>query len=274
MFHPAVLRHRPWSHSKLGTLSCPRSFWFRYVLKDRPPEKGSESKIGTVVHNVQEHSLLGHELSEEARLDQEAEKALLTEDERESAEKRIEGVKAFSERIKVWEAKRGVTVREVEGAFAIRTDWSACEDGDPDTLIRGKIDYMGITNSGLAVVVDHKTGKVKEIGYHTAQLQTYGIMTHSRYPDVKGVQGVIHYVGNPQLHWMDPISSYTIVHTLRPWLITTLNRQATNLVQIERGKAPAKPTVLCKWCSYLDKCPEGQRYLEKRAADAAAKSEK
>lgn len=273
MFHPAVLRHRPWSVSKLGTLDCPRSFWYRYVLLDRGTETGSESKIGSVVHNVQEHSLLGHELSEGARLDQEADKALLTEEERASAGQRMEGVKAFTERVKVWEEKNEVVDRVVEGSFAIGLDWNKCEETDKNVLVRGRIDYVGVTPRGLARVVDHKTGKKREIDYHTTQLHTYGLLTLPRYPHIKAIQAGIHYVGDPELHWLPVISAYDVVNRLRPWFVTTLNRQTTNLVQIEQGKAKAKPTPLCGWCSYKDKCPEGKEYLERRAAEAAAKKE-
>lgn len=276
MFHPAVLRHAPWSVSKLGTLSCPRSFWHRYVKRDKGTASGSESKVGSVVHNVQEHGLLGSETSTEDRLIQESLKGELTGAEFDSAQSKMEGVEAYTKRIKAWEARRGVTVREVEGFFAMDRNFKACdyEDTNPDVLLRGKIDYMGITDSLIAVVHDHKTGKKKPVDDHATQLQFYMLLVLAKYPYLKGIECAIHYVGDPELQWMPLFTADDITKRLRPWLVGTLNRQATNLLRVEGGTAPAKVSPLCKWCSYSkDVCPEGMAEVARRAEADRVKAE-
>lgn len=274
MFHPAVVRNAPWSVSKLGKItSCPRAFWHNYKQKDRS-ESTMESRVGNVVHNVQEHSLLGAEGTAEDKLIQESLKEELSGPEYDIALAKLEGVKAFAKRAEAFEKARGVVTKEVEGRFAITREFKSCDYESKEAFVRGRLDYMAITMTRTAMVVDHKTGKKKaSVDDHATQLQIYAIFVLAKYPEIEWVKSGIHYVGDPDLVWMPVFSAAEIKKKLHPWLVGVLNRQANNLVQVEADVAHAKPSALCKWCSYSkEKCPEGKAEVERRAEIDRAKA--
>lgn len=128
-----------------------------------------------------------------------------------------------------------------------------------DALIRGVIDF-GFIAGGNYVVIDHKTGKPKDLANYADQLRLYMLFALAEHPEAEGVQCGINHVRRPKVDWMAPRTRHEIEREVRPWLGHHLNRLDIKLKMINGGERRAKVGPLCNWCDFVDGaglCPEG-----------------
>jgi len=280
-FDARVIKHGPWSVSKNDVLQrCPRQYQFKYLLKAEETSKQSASKLGVAAHYVLEVALADPssdltELAEKAST-----KEKLTEGEGRELRTKLSAIAGFVGRIRRFKEARGVKKEIIEHKLAITQDFEPCGFFDKRAILRGLVDHALITNDDIMVIIDHKSGRKKPIEQHSTQFYAYMLMALANYP-IAGVQCAINYVGTDAVEWFPKPNGdsgvWTIsdIHRLRSWLEHTLNSCARTLTVLDNlepgGVAPTNTNNLCGWCGYLDRCPEGQAYVEKRRS---AKEEK
>ena len=69
----------------------------------------------------------------------------------------------------------------VEQELALNTKVQPCEWNAPDVWCRGIVDVLILYPNGNAVVIDHKTGKVKP---DSKQLKLFALLVFAHYPEV------------------------------------------------------------------------------------------
>lgn len=250
-----VLKHGPWSFSKAGVIQkCSLQYDFKYGPNKQPetPTPSPDSRVGVAVHKALEYALDGIKVRDSFRfaIDQ----GELTSDEVERVNSFIEQVERFVERIKRFKAKYGVTPSNVliEHRVGVSPDFKNVPFFDKTGLFRGVIDFAMITGHGDAVIIDHKTGKQKEISEYADQCKAYCVLAVIMRPELKGVQTAINFVQTDQLVWNPRVSADTIRAEYVPWLIKFLEESTQKLLQ------PVAPTQgwWCGWCGYKDRCPD------------------
>ena len=280
-FDARVIKHGPWSVSKNDVLQrCPRQYQFKYVLKEKEQSKKSESKLGVAAHYVLEVALAQPSVDLTELSDKAAAQNDLTTDETRDLRTKLSSIANFVRRIKTFKEDKGVTQELIETKLAITQDYKPCGFFDHRAILRGVVDHALITKDNVMVIIDHKSGRKKPIEQHSTQFYAYMLFAIANY-DIAGVQCAINYVGSENVTWFPKANGDHGVWTLheiiklRSWLEHTLNacaRTLTVIDSLEQGTAaPPNMNNLCGWCGYLDRCPEGQAYVEKRRS---AKEEK
>lgn len=266
--HSLVLKYKPWSVSKLGVLEgCARQFHWKHVERRRETGGSGAAKVGVTVHSVIEDRLAGKTaVADDALLAQHAAKQELTSKEIQHAKGFLPSVDAFVERINRFEQKKNVRTRRMEHRLGLRTDFTACEFDATDCVIRGVLDYLAVPDTGTIVVLDHKTGKRKSIEQHRLQLNVYKLFVMAHFPQAEAVQCGIHYVGDPELDWEEPVPLSHVRSHMVPWLEMTLNKHAARLGIIDEGKAAPQTGWRCEYCGFLEDCREGQEEVSRRQA--------
>ncbi len=269
MFHELVLKYAPWSISKAGSLErCQRQYLLKYVEKVPEGPSPKSGRTGTAVHYVLEHGIINDnddpQYLEQLLLDVSQEKKLLT-NEYTTARSFLPACSAFIQRVRAFKLKFGVKKVMVEFKAAMLANFEACDFFDKDGLLRGVIDLGLITNDDVFICIDHKTGKPKPVSFHHPQLYSYALMVAAHFP-VRAFQGVIHYVGEPELQRMEALSRDFISERLRPWIESHLNSLVSKIMLIEKREIVGRTGWQCEWCPYVyePSCPEGRPYVEKK----------
>jgi hypothetical protein len=270
MFNEAILRAAPWSISKAGTLErCQRQYLFKYL--NRTPEGPSPKtgRVGTAVHYVLENGLRDDNddpLVLEAHLFKIGTEIKLLQKDIEEATLFLPACADFIQRIRKFKLKFGVKEIMVEQKIGIDMNFQKTNFFDNHaSLLRGVIDLALITNDDFLLCFDHKTGKVKPVTWHYPQIYSYALMCAANFP-IKNFQGVIHYVGNPDLQRLSNMSMDHIQTILRPWLETYLNNLTDKVVMIDRREDIPTTGWQCEWCTYVYEpgCSEGQVTVAKK----------
>lgn len=250
-----ILKHGPWSISKAGVLAkCSLQFDFKYgpnKIPEPPQESSAESRIGVAVHHALELSLDGVAVKQAFQVAND--KWELTTDEVDKVMCFYEQVERFNKRIAAFRAKHGVIPQYVyiERKIGLNADFSHEKFFDAK-LFRGVVDFMMITGRGDAIIIDHKSGKQKDMKYFEDQCKAYCILALAMTPNLKGVQTAINFVQTDQLVWNPPVTAETIRNEYHPWLINYLKNSCTGLLE----PPAAKEGWWCDWCPYEKLCPQ------------------
>jgi len=126
-------------------------------------------------------------------------------------------------------------------------------DPDRDLHIQGYIDRLVDLGGGNYEIHDYKTARrlpTQDKLNEDRQLALYQIGVMQRFPDVRSVKLVWHYLAHDKM----------LESTRSPEDLRTLRRKVITLVEvIERataaGRLPARVTPLCSWCEYKPVCP-------------------
>lgn len=261
MFLDTVLKYAPWSVSKVGMLErCSRQFLFQYVQK-KPEGRGStQSRVGIGTHAILEAALkpdvsdirapgvIDKALSELKERERPTQEELLT----------IEGflpdIEVFAKKFAAFAQSVGAKAILREEKLAIRPDFSSAAFFDDKGLIRGVLDLGIITDHATAIIIDHKTGRKKNIKEHSTQFQVYMLLAMAKYP-IDFVQCGVHYLGHP-ISWL-PAPDGAIrawsrkeVTELHTWLEMYLNHLETRLIQVSTGECAAERGWPCDYCGY------------------------
>jgi CRISPR/Cas system-associated exonuclease Cas4 (RecB family) len=262
---PLVLKHAPWSFSKIGVLDlCALQYHRKHIEHVKEQRVSFASNVGVVVHYITEHMLKDNEPYSDELFKRACEKHGLTLDESHAVKSFTAKVDAFASWLKSFTTEFVVGTPLVEHRLAIDTSFNKVDYNSPSVLIRGVIDLGLLTKNGDGVIIDHKTGKRKDIGEHAAQLNVYRLFMAAHFP-LRAVQCAIHYVETGRIDWTLPVLTSHIEKQLRPWLIHYLNKQDRKLQLLEKGPPSPETGWQCGYCGYRDTCPEGQIEVEERA---------
>lgn len=247
-----IIAHSPWSPSKAGLANkCPLAFTYRYIEKRQGKPRGSAALIGTVVHRAQELLLAGQDI--DTALD-----TALVESDQELTVKERKAVLGFStklvsfkRKLDSFREKHNVTRMNLEGGWAVDRSFNPCRyDDNENAVIRGIVDLSLFLDSGYVIIIDHKSGRLRPTQYYRTQLDFYSIMALAHFPEAKGVQCALNYLGADKVIWGTPLTSSHIRKTLHPWLAQYLTSRAERVLTPTPHVSP-----LCGWCDYEDICP-------------------
>lgn len=251
----------PWSVTKAKIAhNCSLRFNWQYVNKV-PGKKveRAEGRIGKAVHQILERMLLGHTWKKaffQAALD-----ASLTRTEMQELDTFKDSVHRFLDRFSAFCEKNNVSEDEiyVEHDLLVFRDLTSCDDyWEDDLWIRGVVD-VGVrvirNEDPYMIIIDHKTGRPREIDEYMTQLRTYAVMTMGVFPDVAGVQAAIHWprAEDPKdvFSWGPMWPKEYVLETLYPWLSEYLGEAAA------KGLADPTPQQgwYCDYCQFRYRCP-------------------
>ena len=207
-----------WSHSAMETyLTCPRKYWAEKVAKLVPYSESSQAAYGKIVHKAFEDRLMkGKTLPMD-----------LTHHEPVMKKLADAPGKGFPEQ-----------------QLALNHDFQPTGWFDKDCHVRGIIDYVKI-NGKHAIIVDHKTGKVKD-GFD--QIDLMFIMICIFNPQVETATGMFYWTQGKKIK----AKKYQKIDTTTIWsgYMPKINRMQDSF---DQDTWPCKPNGLCrKWCGYKD----------------------
>lgn len=281
-YSPLVLQQAPWSISKVGMLDlCVKQFKHKYIEKLQEGKKSGASRIGVVAHAILEGGLGTPGADLNRLLTEQAEREALSREELIEVSAKLSPIADFIKRIEVFKQNNGVSEEFIEHKLAINEKHEACpffESKDASgavtskPLLRGVIDHAMRTSDDFLIVLDHKSGKKKDIGEHSTQFYAYMAMSVANFPWLRGVQAGINYIGEPKVDWFPRFDNRPgawtreeIVRIVFPWLQQYLNRTTTKLAQIESGEIRPETGWQCLYCGYASACEKGQEELQRRA---------
>ena len=137
-------------------------------------------------------------------------------------------------------------------------------DGTGRYKIQGYIDRLAYRDGGIYEIHDYKTNMTLPINEYLEkdmQLPLYAIGIKNRYPDVKDIRLIWHFLAFDK----------EVEIKKSDMELEALKRKVMDIIErIERSEEfPAKPSILCDWCEYKPICGEFKhRYkLEAKTLD-------
>lgn len=255
-FDPHVLENGPWSISKLGVIEkCSLQYDYKYG-KQKQPElvQISDSRVGVAVHKALELALQGLLVRDAISHAKDAYELSSTEEE--EVDSRVEQIEKFVGRMAAFRRNYGVVDTCIEEKWGMTADlrWSGFFGDSRRELpvfFRGVVDFAMYTKSRDLIIIDHKSGKMRDLEYYQTQLRVYALMGLARFPEARGVQTAINFVMPDSLIWDKFVPAETIAREYGPWLRGHMSKVCAALLA---EPAPNK-TKLCDWCGYKPICP-------------------
>jgi len=251
-----VQKNGPWSFSKAGVIAkCSLQYDYKYGpdKKTFTEEISStaDSRIGVVVHKALEFAL--DDMPVKKAFQFAIDQGELTNDETEKVMSFYDQVDKFVARMAAFRLKHGVRKQNVmiEHKIGMSPTFKPVHFFEKTGLFRGVLDYMLLTGRGDAVVIDHKSGKQKELEHYADQCKAYCVLALAYRPEIKGVQTAINFVQTDKLLWNPRVTAETIRAEYHPWLVKFLEESCKGL---EKPPAPTEGWW-CGWCGYKAFCP-------------------
>ncbi|MEO6463141.1 MAG: PD-(D/E)XK nuclease family protein [Candidatus Eisenbacteria bacterium] len=140
--------------------------------------------------------------------------------------------------------------------------WVGIDFGD--VVVRGKVDRVDGLPDGSLRIVDYKTGRFpKDPARTRAEDLAAAVYARGSSTDFVGAP-----VADVEYLYLDTMERLTFTiddawQAQRETAVVTLARSA--LAAEKSGDLPPVPGVLCAWCDFKARCPEGQAFLDARA---------
>jgi hypothetical protein len=259
LFRSTFKKNGPWSFSKAGVIQkCSLQYDYKYgpdkkLFKEKEePTSSDDSRVGVVVHKALEFALDNIETKKafQFAIDQ----GELTTDETEKVMSFYDQVDRFVKYIARFKEKHGVKPQNVMIEYRINMlpNGRCVQFYDNSGLFRGVLDFMMLTGQGDAVVIDHKSGKQKEMAHYADQCKAYCVLALAFRPELRGVQTAINFVQTDKLEWNPRVTAETIRNEYHPWLVKFLTDSCSGLLN------PPTPQKgwWCDWCGFKNTvCP-------------------
>lgn len=247
-----VLQHAPWSISKAGVIEkCSMQYSYKYgPNKIKELQQYQQATVGVTVHKVLEMALDGVPLKTayQHAIDQ----GELTTNEIDEVKAFWDQIERFVKKMVAFQQKHGVIPqnRFIERKWAIKPDFSCTEFFDKKGFFRGVVDFAMLTAAKDLIIIDHKSGKEKDIKEYEAQFKSYCLMALAKMPEVRGVQTAINFTLTDHLVWNPYVKRDAIIEEYRPWMVEYLTKSTASLL---------KPPVaikgwFCDYCGYKSIC--------------------
>lgn len=245
-----VKKHSPWSISKAGVIEkCSLQYDFKYVQKMKELVQFEQSRVGTAVHRALEFGLRG--VPQKEAFIHATDQFELSNDETETLQGFWESVEKFLKLMASFRQQHDVKDTFIEEQWAVGHDFSAVEFFNPNAFFRGVVDYGMLSGKNDLIVIDHKSGKERDLSYYATQFNAYAVLGLARRPDIRGIQTAVHFVQSGRLAWNKYVPASVIRNQLTPWLVDHLSRAAIPLLK----PAEASKGWWCNWCGYKPTCP-------------------
>lgn len=247
-----VKQYAPWSISKINVAAqCPQRFYFQYVAKT-PTEVPTSSAmlVGRAVHTLLENLTKGHNFTVSFRLAVEGHN--LTTNEIETVRGFVPAIRRFMSRMSSYRTVRSLGNLQVEEQLAIGFDGAPLGYWDKRVFVRGALDLSALfLTKPYAFILDHKTGKWKELKEYAAPFATYCLLYKAHHLSVKKIQTGINHLFTETIDLTKKLTNVEDIGKLLDSYIEYVNsatRAAYNLRVTRKGP-------LCGWCDYRTCCP-------------------
>lgn len=246
-----------YSHSRISSFeNCQLQYRYRYIDRIRRDVQGVEALVGKVVHEVLE-ALYGD--LDRARAASAADYTALF---REIWSRRVTPAVRIVREEMTLDDYQALGERCVESFFRRHHPFDGgevlgCETRvefslDPERRYKmlGFIDRIDRVGPGTLEIHDYKTGSLPRAGALKGdrQLTLYEIALRERWPDVREVRHVWHYLA----HEKEFVEQRAAEDLQRTRLATI---RAIRTIE-STAEFPARRSPLCSWCDYRDICPE------------------
>lgn len=218
---------KAWSFSRLSIYQqCPFRAKLAYIDRipepERPLPKGKTEHAndrGSRIHDAAEYYVRGETLM-------------------------IEEMGKFEAEFKKLNAMFKEGRVQLEGEWAVDTDWNPVNWRSSDAWGRIKLDALVFLDPTHAVVIDYKTGRKhgNEVS-HAKQGQLYQLATFLRFPELEVIDVEFWYLDQDEI----TRTRYTREQGLR--FLRYFNEQAIEMTTIEEFK-PKPNMYSCRWCPY------------------------
>jgi len=255
LFNAAAIKHAPWSMSKASVaLSCPFRHRLKYIehIKGKEAIAGSAARIGSAAHEAIEWVLKGkYDLKEALR--RTVIKTALTSPEMDDVFALAYSLQAFLERLNKFKKKYEVNEQKVELRFGLTADFEKVPffDKSGRLFFRGVWDLCLRVQDDQLVIIDHKSGQVKDISEYHDQLSMYALAGLSIFPGITKVHVALNFMQDATgLHWGTPQSAQEVRENALPWFVAHLNKAGESAEQ-----NTARKGYWCSFCEYTKMCP-------------------
>lgn len=255
LFCPESFPLAPWSMSKAQSAHrCPHQFRRKYINneKGREAPKQSVNRIGNAAHGALEAVLKGEfDLREALRRSSIKEK--LTTVEMDELFALAHNIGEFLKKLEAFKAKHKVTEQMVERRFGLTENLEPAEfwNKEKKTFFRGVWDLCMRADEKYLIIIDHKSGAVKDLTTYEDQLKMYSIAGLHILPNIVGVQAALNYIQNDEgVTWDKMNSAEKITTEFLPWFVDFINEAA-------RASAFDTPRKgwWCSFCEFAQTCP-------------------
>ncbi len=258
-FSTATLKHGPWSPSRLKVLKdCSLKFKLEGSKFKLPTELEFQPDttaldIGNSVHKYAE--LVSAGISRNSAISQ-SQNETLSDDNKTKVVGLTTSIDRFNQRVETLK-KNSCIFDLAELKAAVDKDLKSVSFFDKKCILRGKIDraiMLEKDGSRHIIAVDYKTGKFKQEyidSEYSMQLETYGVLLHSMYPEASSVQPCLYYVEEDKLVWHTRKIYKSDITESNP-VFTELNNAADEY-DLLANPEPNRGRQ-CDWCKYKLYC--------------------
>ena len=246
-----VKEHAPWSISKADTAKqCPHKFYLKYIQKkkmDLPPHP--DALIGQMVHRAVEFALCGR--SVETAFQFALKEYQLTTNEIDRAKALLPAMSNFIRKFKSYRQRHRASDPRMEQKLAIDFDGNSTRFFDNKGFLRGVIDlYLTFRGTYNAAIIDHKTGKHRELKYFRQQFNAYMLLLKAEKPELEGIQTGINFLKEDTIEFVKGLQDVRDVQPIFEEIVMYLNDATQDAHQHEL----VRPGPLCGWCDYQTIC--------------------
>ena len=246
-----VRQYAPWSISKLDVAAlCPHKFYLQYHEKRKMGIPASSAAlVGRAVHTLLEDITRGYKLEIARKLAVEMHE--LTTTEIESVDGFIPAALKFMSRIQAYRKRHDLGPLQAEQKWAIGFDGKPLGYWHNDVFLRGSVDLNATFNKKpYALVIDHKTGKQKELDAYAGQFAAYKLLLKAHKPKVQKVQTGINHLFSETVDMSKGLSDVRDITALLDDFIRYANTQTKTAY----NHHVTRRSPLCDWCDYKAVC--------------------
>ena len=246
-----VLEHAPWSYSKASVAAqCPLRFHLKYVKKHKGPA-GTEAEVGKVVHAALAYALTGRPVQTCFTLAL-AESPTLTTNEIEKVNSFLPSAEKFIRRFTAYTKRYPSQTPVIEKRMSVNLEGKPVDFFDNKGFMRGVLDvYLMFTNAPDAMIMDHKTGKEREIASFAEQFDVYTLLLKAKEPKIQRIRVGLNFLNTDNIVFGE-MQDVPDVQPLLERVITFLNKSTKNAEAVHvTNRGP-----LCAWCEFQETlCP-------------------
>ena len=249
-----------YSHSRLGTYeNCPFQYKLRYVDRVKPILGNTiESFMGSMVHDALEWL---YKLARDSNVV--SKEALINKYDELWIEKWKDDIRVVKKELTADNFKEtGKTCLEMyydryhpfDQALTIGLEERMIIELPEDKKMQGYIDRLDKIADGHVSVHDYKTSSrvpPQAKADQDRQLGLYALAVHQKYPEIKKIDLVWHYV-----RFDEEVRSSRTEQQLDIMVENTVNLINDVETATDLKNFPTKTSILCNWCEFKAQCPE------------------
>jgi putative RecB family exonuclease len=270
-----VLANAPWSVSKANTArECPKKFKYQYLEKLKMPRtKAYEASTGQIVHRALEIALGGASIARSFEVALSQVRDPLSTEEIEDVMSYQSAVQRFLGKFTTYRTNHHGADPVMEQKLAVDINGNAVPFFDNSrAFLRGVVDMsMAFKGTNNALILDHKTGKYKDLAYYRDQFDMYLLLLKAANPAFEFIQLGINFLKVNKIEFIKGLTDVRDIAPIQDRLVRFLNDSTRDMHDLDRTRRGP----LCGWCEYQVVCPaftggkiDGGKTEETQGADA------